>query len=382
MRVSKINTKEFLSALALASKFIDSRTKMKALTGIVLTADRKRGLIIQATDLTNSFEGTVACEVEAEGKTAINYKEFVAALKLLRASDTIGLLAMGENQIAIATSANTRLMTTMTEPLDVQFPNKGETRCIEMKTAATFADMLDKASPAANEEHERMAFHGVLVQQNEDSIIAVASDGHRLHIVDRPLETLGYNPNAIIPKESCKIISDTMRKSKQERFASCVVNDRLFIYCLTFEMSFALITADFPEYTKAIPTDGDKIATVINRPFDAALSMVAPSDQNGIVSMTFKPNAKSAIHTATSESLIDVQFDHDDEFSIPIQAQYLRDFIGANESIETELRMHAPKPTPYKDPQSGQMKERLLAQPILAISKDDPGFFAVIMPVY
>jgi len=181
----KVQKDSFLKSLQKVSNIIGNRTTLPVLANVLMeAADGK--LTLTTTDLEIRLTTTLEAEIEEPGRTTLPAKKLVGLVAKFR-QDTVSI-SSNENFHSEVKCGTASIMLLGLNPDD--FPTKPEVdvkRTLKMKQAELSA-ILDRISYAVSAEDSRKVLQGILLSIKESKITAVATDGKRLALVERPLE--------------------------------------------------------------------------------------------------------------------------------------------------------------------------------------------------
>jgi DNA polymerase-3 subunit beta len=196
-------------------------------------------------------------------------------------------------------------------------------------------NMIDKTIFAASTDDSRFNLNGVLIEDNVEITRFVATDGHRLALIDENLG-LSLDSKVIVPKKGLielRRILENVNGDIALGFEPknlCVSTDR-------FMMSVRLVDGDYPDYRKVIPPLSDKIIKSNRIKLLQALrrTAVLTSDTNKGVNIEVSQDTMivSATHPdlGSARDVIAVEYKGED-FKVIINVFYMMEALGVLES--------------------------------------------------
>jgi DNA polymerase-3 subunit beta len=121
---------------------------------------------------------------------------------------------------------------------------------------AEMASMIDKTIFAVSPDEARYNLSGVyLVAAKEGVVRMVATDGHRLAMIDRPADGFSLASGVIIPRKGLaelrKLLNQTIENENETQL---VINGQLgWLQRGATELSMRLVEGEFPDYKGVIP---------------------------------------------------------------------------------------------------------------------------------
>lgn len=370
MRVSLLS-ENLQKKILFVSHAVSARSQLPTLLNFLIEA--KNGeLKISATDLEIGISVSIPAKVEKEGCVTIpakTFAEIVGAMlpgKISLEKTQEGLSLMGEKEEAVFQTA----------PVD-EFPKLYEDmgrKVMVLEREALERDIA-KIVFAASPDSERPALSGVLIKEEEDGFLLVATDGYRLSLKKRALRNVkktqaGEEISMLIP---ARVIRELMQMGKDieggsvDAYASKEKNQIIFSQNDTVLVG-RLIEAEFPNYEKIIPTDFSTKTIFDRESLQKAIKSgyVLARQTAGIIKISIRKDKilVSANAPSVGKNQIEVEAKTTgEENEIAFNARYLLDFLSNSTSETVSFEMTGPL-------NPGVFKE---------IS--DPSFMHLIMPI-
>lgn len=360
----RLNRTELLGELIPMQGIVERRTTIPVLSHLLLRGGDNR-LEIAATDLEVSLTSWCAAEIEGDGAIAIQAKKL---LEIVRACDgeEIGLDVDDEHVLSIRSGRSRFKIRGLPAEDFPSLPSvqDGETLSIPFPV---FKAMTGKIFFAISSEESRFQLSGALLKQLDGNLILVATDGHRLALVESGVDDLEDSDGVLVPR---KALAEIMRFEddgdlafeRGEHHLSFLVGRRRLI-CRVLE-------GTFPDYERVISRDGDKHLILDRQQLAGVIQRVSllTGDRSRAIRLGLEPGQVilSAVNPDLGEAKEDIALDHGAEsISIGVNPDYLRDFLGAanTETVRLEL----------KDENS-----QVVAYPI---DGEDERYVCVIMPI-
>jgi DNA polymerase-3 subunit beta len=344
----RVERNQFLAELAPMQGIVERKTTIPVLAHLLLTARGDR-LSLAATDLDVSLTSYCEADVAAEGAIAVQAKKFMEIIRSLVGQE-VHLLQEEPRELTIR-AGNSRFKIHGLPPEDFPtLPTVDEEYRVEIPFAEV-RKMISKILFAVSSEESRFQLNGALLKFKPSSIEMVATDGHRLALVESVLEGLGERGGA----EGDGAEEDSVlvpRKALQElqRFESdAAVGYRRGEHHLSFrlgrrELICRILEGTFPDYERVISKDNDKKAVFDRRSLGDAVKRVAllTGDRARAVRLSFAPDEMvvSAVNPDLGEATERVECDYEGpEFKIGINPDYLDQFLGAVEVDKVRLEL-------------------------------------------
>lgn len=250
-----IQRDDLLKGLQKSQSVAEKRSSMQILSNVLLEAGEEE-LRLTATDLEVSFTGTYSARVEDRGAITVQARKFYEIVKELPAQD-VRVLGK-ENQWLHVTSGSTEY-NLVGLPAD-EFPKVMKSEAADWVELEThfLKDMIDKTIYAVSTEETRYNLSGIYFEktkiQDEVGLRLVATDGHRLSLVERPLpqvEKFDFGKGVIVPRKGMQELTRLLEEGERVRVAFA---DNIAIFRIGQSiLMMRLIDGEFPDYSTVIP---------------------------------------------------------------------------------------------------------------------------------
>ncbi len=359
----RLNRIEFLNELVPMQGIVERRTTIPVLSHILLRAADER-LHIAATDLEVSLTSWCDAEVKEEGAIAIQAKKL---LEIIRASsgDDVTLRIEQEGLLTILAGKSIFKIRGLPAEEFPTLPNIEDQEPVRIPFQ-TFRNMVTKVFFAISSEESRFQLSGALLQLEEDGIVLVATDGHRLALVESQLKGMSEAEGVLVPRKALQELQrfegEDMSFRRNEHHLSFTIGSRQLI-CRILE-------GTFPDYERVISTTNDKLvvsnrlelAAVVNR-----ISLLT-GDRARAIRMELEPQQLifSAANPDLGEAREDIACDYEGEaISLGLNPDYLASFLSVTDTEKVRLEL--------KDENS-----QCVARPVDGLDKR---YVCVIMPI-
>jgi DNA polymerase-3 subunit beta len=186
---------------------------------------------------------------------------------------------------------------------------------------------------------------GALLKDRGKDFELVATDGHRLALVDFAKENgRGTLPNVLIPK---KALAEILKMDGGDGAGELEIRhseNHLLFRVGNRQLIARLLDVNFPDYEKILAKGNDKIAYVPRVACQAAIRRVAlfsPERARG-VRLSFEKDlltiASASQELGEGNETLDVRYDGE-PLSIGLNAQYLLDFFDEAETENVRLEL-------------------------------------------
>jgi DNA polymerase-3 subunit beta len=193
------------------------------------------------------------------------------------------------------------------------------------------ATLLRRVHSAAAKNDVRYYLNGVLIEIDGNTLRAVATDGHRLHLAETSIDAQASEHQIIVPIHA---IGTLQKLAASDTVSMSIADSRLTIKSGAIEMQTTLIDGRFPPYRKVIPNGDAASITIDSAPFLAAVNRCAILSNENFKGLRLTIKKGSIDLTAANEDReqsaesIDVDYSGD-AISFGINALYLTAAIVA-----------------------------------------------------
>lgn len=254
----KIEKKEFLSLVARAQNIVEKRNTMPILVNVLLDADKDR-LKVFATDLEVSLTDEVSAKVSQSGKVAVNAKSLFDIVKELPEGE-LELEKKENNWLKVSQNKAVFNIVGISPEEYPVFPSFSTKDFLKLDSLV-FRDMIEKTIYSVSNDETRYHLNGVFFEKQveKDSTIyrMVATDGHRLSLVDRKSSGSGTDAKSsvqgvIIPRKGLQEIRKLL-EGVSNHLEMAIEGSQLIVRSDSTVIMIRLIEGKYPNYQQLIP---------------------------------------------------------------------------------------------------------------------------------
>ena len=349
-----VSKADLVRELNLSQGVVEKKTTIPILSNVLIEADGNQ-LTLTATDLELGIRCTTPAKVKSSGAGTVPAKKLLDYVRLLpdadvqvKFSDTHwASLVCGRSKSRIAgMSRDSYPELPEMPPAMAQIP------------IGLLAGMIGKTIFSISNEESRFTLNGALLQLKGNSISMVATDGHRLAMVEteNPLAGGDVSYKALLPRkamaEILKLASDAEDKDAAVDFSGD--ENHLFFQLGARLLISRKLTGNFPDFERVLPKSHAHAVSMNRDELRASIERVSQfaDERSRAIKLQFADN-EATVHSSLSES-----GESEDSLSVEyvgptveigFNAQYLLDFLRA--LPEAQVAFH------FKDSQSaGEMR--------------------------
>jgi DNA polymerase-3 subunit beta len=333
----RVNRSQLLNELAPMQGIVERRTTIPVLSHILLRGEGEH-LYLAATDLDVSLRSSCSAEVAVEGAIAVQAKKFLEIVRAVTESE-ISLIVKDEKRLEISAGMSQFKINGLSPDDFPTLPQVEQDKSIEIPFA-NLKKMVSKIFFAVSAEESRFQLNGALLMVREGALEMVATDGHRLALVENKLESSEAG-EVLVPRKALQELQrfegdGDLVFSRGEHHLSFKFGGR--------ELLCRILEGTFPDYERVIAKDNDKSVTFDRRNLSAAIQRVAllTGDRARAVRLNFEPSR--LVITATNPDLGEAVEEVECDFSgaplhIGLNPDYMTHFLGVLETDEVRFEI-------------------------------------------
>jgi DNA polymerase III subunit beta len=348
-----VSRADLVRELNLSQGVVEKKTTIPILSNVLLEADGSR-IVLTATDLELGIRCSCSARVKKSGAGTIPARRLLDYVRLLPDGDV--QVKIQENHWANLTSGRSKTrIAGMSRESFPELPKMPPT--LAEIPLGILASMIGKTVFAISTEESRFTLNGALLVLKKGGLVMVATDGHRLAMIESSAELPGITGayRALLPRKAML----ELQKMAGDASADSVVRFSGDENHLFFEVGERLLlsrklTGNFPDYERVLPKEQPLSVSLNRDELRGAIERVAQfSDERSRAIRLSASAGEVKIHssvseTGESEESLPAEFDGP-VTEIGFNAEYMLDFLKA---VSTEQVTFL-----FKDPHSaGEMR--------------------------
>jgi DNA polymerase-3 subunit beta len=353
----RLKRSDFLGELVPMQGIVERKTTIPVLSHLLLNArdpkESKDGkLHLAATDLDVSLTSRCDAEIREGGAIAVQAKKLIEIIRSLSATEV--LLVQEEPRVLGIRAGSSRFkihgLAADDFPTLPTVPASSGPR-VEIPFA-DFRRMVAKILFAVSAEESRFQLNGALFKVKDGALEIVATDGHRLALVEKREESLrrtsetaaspnGTDDSVLVPRKALQELQrlegeGALEFRRGEHHLSFRLGQR--------ELICRILEGTFPDYERVIAKDNDKKVLFDRKALAEAVQRAAlmTSDRARAVRLQFSPHQLviSAVNADLGEAVEEVGCEYDGpEFRLGINPDYLSQFLSAVDTDRVRLEL-------------------------------------------
>jgi DNA polymerase-3 subunit beta len=338
----EIDKKEFIKGLGLMQSVAGRKTTLPILSHILLEWE-KHSLYLTGTDLETGIREELIAKIHQKGKASVSAKKLFEIVRELP-EETIHIQKKDNQWITLQCGKSIFNLAGLDPE---EFPSLPAYQEENFSTVSSrlVREMIEKTVFAASNEESRYHLNGVLVVQSKqagkDALRMVATDGHRLSLIDRENQKVRgvEEKGIIIPKKGILEIKKIIGDRDGEEEMGIYFNSTHGFFKMGKSLSvIRLIDGEFPEYEQVIPKGNDKKLVMAKERMVSSLKRVSTMASERMEGVKFSLKTNSVELSSTHQDFGDAKEEVEVVYEGPplqvgFNARYL---IEAFNVIDTE----------------------------------------------
>lgn len=335
---------------SIVSRAASGKDAIPALSGLLITA-ANNSISFTATDLEIGIKKNMEdVMIAEEGKALVNARYFTDLVRYLPDSDVTLSLDREKSKLQVIYGRSSSSLNIYD---DEEFPDLPLTKLnpICKMPQNVLRECIKKTAFAAAVNHFKPVFTGILFDFEKDGLKIVASDTHRLAIINRPeIKTSQKIGQLVIPARNINELFRILDDSENEITMGLAENNVVFyieeegFYFLT-----RLIEGQYPNYNQVVPKDfintfmieADQLTESLER------ASLLPTDAKSIKHVQMDFGQSELIISAFSEKMGEmnevietVNAETDKTIKINFNTRYMLDIVKILGSENKDIQMN------------------------------------------
>ena len=333
---------DLVKELGLGQGVIERKTTIPVLSNVLIEAAGQE-LTLTLTDLELGIRTSCPAVVAREGSTTIPARRMLDYVRLLPDAE-LAIKALKNNSLSLVCGRSKTRIAGMSRDNFPELPNMPA--ALIRIPASLLMNAIAKTIFAIAGEESRYTLTGSLLLIKEESLVMVATDGHRLAYVkiQHPFEGIGGEWSALLPRKAVAELLKLAVEGGDSMTIELSSDDKhLFFQCGRRLLVSRRLTGQFPDYERVLPKEVDAGIVLNREETAAAVRRVAQFADERSHAIRVESSAgemklsSSASDAGESEETLAVDY-NGKVIKIGFNAQYLLDFLGVGSSENVQLQ--------------------------------------------
>jgi DNA polymerase III subunit beta len=329
------------NSLSMVQGIVERRNTVPIL-GHVLLEPNGASLKLSATDLEVGIRTEVACEAAEKSPLTLNARKLFEIVREAE-GDKVAIKSLDNDWVELKCGrARFKMMGLDPRSFPAMPSQSGKSNEPARKavkgelnvSAAILANMIDKTIFSVSPDEARYNLSGVYVESPSNGLVRmVATDGHRLSLIDREAPGFAMQGGAIIPRKGLAELRKLLDQAGDTE-ADLILDGQLaWLRRGGTEVSMRLVEGEFPDYRGVVPKESRYQITVARETLLNSIKRAAifSNERYHGVKLAFAPGTLTVSSTSPemgeASETIDIEFSGG-EFSAGFNASYLQQVMN------------------------------------------------------
>jgi DNA polymerase-3 subunit beta len=346
----EVEKKDLISLLSKTQNIVEKRNTMPILVNVLLEANESK-IKVFATDLEVSLTDEIPVIHANPGKVAVNAKNLFEIIKEL-AEGPIQLTKKENNWLEIKQNKSVFNIVGISAEEYPVFPTYSTQDFMKLD-ASVLADMIEKTIYSVSNDETRYHLNGVYFERQtegaQEAYRMVATDGHRLSLVDRKTEakaksTVSSPQGVIIPRKGLTEIRKLL-DTVSGNFEMAIEGSQLIVRHNSTVLMVRLIEGKYRNYQQLIPQNLNHHAHIHRETLLSSLKRVSLLSNQKYKGVTLSLSAGRLEISSNNPELgdakeeIEVRYEGTD-LKIGFNARYILDVLNSFDDDEVDIELN------------------------------------------
>ena len=340
-----VSKADLVRELSLSQGVVEKKTTIPILSNLLLEASDET-LRISATDLELGMRSSCAAKVKKEGSGTIPAKRLLEIIRSLPDAE-VRFKVLENHWVQVTCERSSFKLVGMAKDSFPVLPVVP--KALASLPAKLFASMVAKTIFAISSEESRYTLNGALLILKPESMAMVATDGHRLALVEKKAAVKGLSSELriLIPKKGMAELGHLLSEVEEETAVELAKDENHLFFSLGKRVLLArMLQGQFPNYEAVLPRENNRVVELNQGAISAAIRRVALlADERSRAIRLQVDKGKLEIFSSSGEfgeahEGLDTSY-QGEPLQIGFDYQYLLDFLVAStgaEKIRLELK--------------------------------------------
>jgi DNA polymerase-3 subunit beta len=330
-----IEKSRVLKELALTQGVVEKKTTIPILSNLLVEAEGEM-LTISATDLDLGVCCHCPAKVKSPGSGTIPAKRLLEIIRSLPEAE-VHFKALENHWVQVTCERSSFKLVGMARDNFPMLPALPP--ALATLPANVFATAIQKTIFAISNEESRYTLNGGLLLLKPGGVTMVATDGHRLAVIERDIELAGLKNELrlLIPKKAMGELVRLLSEGEGELPVSISKDESHLFFSLGQRVLICrMLTGQFPNYEAVLPRENNRVLELDKEAIAAAVRRVAllADERSRAVRMHLQKGqleiSSSSGEYGEAREVLDTSY-QDEDIQIGFNYQYLLDFFSVME---------------------------------------------------
>ena len=364
-----IEKETFVKGLGRVQAIVEKRNTIPVLSNVLLESI-DGALQLTATDLEVGMRSTYPANIRKPGKITVSAKKLYEIIKEL--PDREVSFSVKENSwIEVKCGKAQFNIVGLSAEEFPHFPQPDKAEFLQLSSTLC-KEMIEKTFFAVSQDESKYNLNGIYCRMlpDENQLRMVATDGHRLSLIDKTIEAVSseeLSQGIILPRKGIMELKKLADEGDGDLQLGFMDNNAVICKDQTV-IIMRLVDGDFPDYERVVPKSNEHRTMIEVDPLLHALRrmIILSSEKSRGVKMEFKENLLevSSSNPELGDAREELEVDYQGpELTVGFNARYMLDILQVQDQDKISLFL----------------KDQLSPGLIKPVEED--GYLAVIMPM-
>lgn len=347
-----VSKDEMQEKLANIQNIVEKKNTMPVLSHFLLSAGKKGSYII-ATDIETALKEPLTVTIEKEGKLCVPARKLFEIVREMEGE--LSFEAVNEQWLRVKSGASDFKLACLPHTDFPAWPSGLGGDTVEEITvdAPVLLEMIEKTLYSAGESDTRYTLNGLLfhVKPENKTFTVVGTDGHRLALIIRPIETeLKEEKRLIVPRKAVselrRFLSTKPEDNDENGKVKMSIGEKHVLFVVgKIQFLTRLIDGAYPNYENVLPQSNEKKMSIGRDAFVRVLRRVSVMSRERASAVRFDLEEDKLTVLSSSpelgEAKEEIAVDYkSDTLTLGFNARYVLDVLGAmtSETVTFELQ--------------------------------------------
>ena len=322
----------FLKELNLTQGVVERKTTIPILSNLLLEAGDS-SLRISATDLELGISCGCSAKIKKEGSGTIPAKRLFDIVRSLPEKE-INLKLLENHWVQVTCDRSSFKLVGMAKDNYPTLPAVPD--ALVSLPADVLSTMIKRTIFAISSEESRYTLNGALLILKPDNVAMVATDGHRLALIESDLEVAGLKNELriLIPKKAMAELQRLLAEAAVDSKVDLAKDESHLYFSMGHRILISrMLTGQFPNYEAVLPRENKKLIEIAKEDLFTAVRRVALlADQRSRAVRLKLSEGQMEISSSSGEfgeahEVMEVQYSGE-AMQIGFNYEYLLDFLN------------------------------------------------------
>jgi DNA polymerase-3 subunit beta len=340
-----IEKSQLLKELALTQGVVEKKTTIPILSNLLVEVEGEN-LRISATDLDLGICCQCPAKVKSVGSGTIPAKRLLEIIRSLPEAE-VRFKALENHWVQVTCERSSFKLVGMARDNFPMLPTLPP--ALATLPANVFATLIQRTVFAISSEESRYTLNGGLLLLKPGSVTMVATDGHRLALIERDMEVAGLKNELriLIPKKAMGELVKLLSEGEEELPVQIAKDESHLFFSVGQRILICrMLTGQFPNYEAVIPRENKRVVELEREKVSAAVRRVAllSDERSRAIRMRLEKGqleiSSSSGEYGEASEVLDASY-QDEAMQIGFNYQYLLDFlsvVGEGGKVSLELK--------------------------------------------